>query len=508
MILASPVRLLGQDVPNWLSYSDEMYEVVPGEQTDIYEFEDGLIKVNYEYDFGKYFFEVSKLDKKSLKSISSNFYHDMEDIGGVVKLLNIDDRLYLFYLAKKTKNELYLNFREIDVASGSFIAPGKQLIDSPYTFDHPIAGAKGITQSALRIGNEHSLFNILPSIDSTKIAIVTRYENKGNNLKDPDFLAVHHFDAELNLQARDVFSSEKEDEKLAFVDFLYKNDGQLLIVDAVHVRSKKGLTSRWWTSYEILDWSVGTKEMKTHPIPVDDKFKGQFKLLEREGGGYFGVGFYRGEEQHVNWRINVLSAKGLFLIKFDNQFNAEETFYHDFPLKFIKQHQGINHSLKTQLHGPILRDVWLEEDQIFMIAEETKYTGGSVHALMSIVVSKIDTSGANVQNSKIERGNVGGFRLRQYDLVKSEDHLHLYFFNKPMFTKADDRHVYCKVNKANGEVKRSGLPIKAILKEYKGKTMYQTNSLAGDGSQLYYIERKEKSGGQKVFEVMFRFDFQ
>lgn len=333
--------------------------------------------------------------------------HDLKKFGG---------RYFFFYTHTEDRAQK-LDFREIDLAKGTFKS-GHTLLEVD---DKEVA-------------NNGSYTSISPifSYDTTMMAIIYRHKPKTvHDSKSFDKVTLHVFNDQLKQLWTNTVTMPYTEKKMDFLYHTVDYKGNVHFVTRVYnddsTDEKKRGDDNANYSIEILKASAGSNDLKSAKVALEDKFIKTIGMYETPDHQLLCAGYYNDGKSGS-------AIDGLFRFKMSPDGRLSGHQYYEIPLAILNQNVSKREQRKNekkeekgkaQAYRMALEDIVIESDGSMLIVGEENYsitrtttTGGgggaprvtsshTTYYSQDILATKIDANGKLSWMKKIPKDQRG-----------------------------------------------------------------------------------------------------
>jgi len=422
---------------------------------------------------------LQKLDAKTLKFLQIRTYDDLPKDIVVEKVMEFNDKFYLFYSLYEEKTE-QLFVREIDFKNGTFKGMGKRII----SVEEKLSGT--LVKTGFMSAGVADKFDFYASFDSSSLIIKYRLvpETKRDS-KSYDVIGMHVFDKDLNEKWGNKVTMPYTEKKMDNLDYSVDASGNVYIVARVYnddtTDKKRGDDVNY--SIEIMKVAAKTGSITSTKVNIADKFVKTVWLYETAQNTMIGAGYYNKGNKPGN-------VDGVCFFKVRNDGLASDMKTYEIPVEILNQYASRKEKRKNEkredddeaeITNLILRDVKVQADgSILLIGEQsymvtrTSYVNGRssyyvVYYYNDMLVTKIDPAGKLAWMRKLakrQRGAVDGGGMSYAYIGGKNAHYLVYLDNvknadlpidEEPATHVDGQGGFLtayKVNDKTGEVKK------------------------------------------------------
>lgn len=498
---------------------------------------------------------IQKFDTNSLTEISreeyakKDFLPDNAYPEGIVQLKGKCIYFYSSWSGKKTKHER-LYFFEIDFTSGKIIeGEHKKIIDHEGYLAKSYFGF--ISTMGIPIMGYGSMFggkkfDILPSMDSTKVLIEYRKKpTVKRDTKSTDVIGFYVFDADLNSLWNKDFKMPYTERRMDLLDYAIdtKGDGYMLakiFKDDSNKDKKKKKDKNANYHLELFKLNKDNADIKKTRIELDNSFINELKLFESEKGFMYLAGYYNnGLRGKVNKghlfgkEEKKKNADGVVLFKFslDGELVSKDS--HEIPNEIINQYisdrSADRNEKRDDKEGLEFENLYLDNlilnsdgsvllvgEQFRLIEKRTTKRVYYVYLYRNILVSKINADGSLAWMAKVPKNQVGknGKGGMSYTYLHSKGNHHLIFLdnvknmdlplNEFPYKHSDGQGGYLtsyKINDASGSVSKGSVFDSRNLDNDTKAHQFNTNRILKTSEDTFIVEVYKKKKEDVLIKV-------
>ncbi len=270
---------------------------------------------------------LQKLDAKTLKFLQIRTYDDLPKDIVVEKVMEFNDKFYLFYSLYEEKTE-QLFAREIDFKNGTFKGAGKRII----SVGEKLSGT--LVKTGFMSAGVADKFDFYASFDSSSLIVKYRLvpETKRDS-KSYDVIGMHVFDKDMNEKWGNKVTMPYTEKKMDNLDYSVDASGNVYIVARVYnddtTDKKRGDDVNY--TIEILKVAAKTGSITSTKVNIADKFVKTVWLYETAQNTMIGAGYYNKGNKPGN-------VDGVCFFKVRNDGLASDMKTYEIPVEILNQY--------------------------------------------------------------------------------------------------------------------------------------------------------------------------
>jgi len=386
---------------------------------------------------------LQKLDAQTLKFLQIRSYDDLPKDVVIEKVMEFNDRFYLFYSLYEDKTE-QLFVREIDFKNGTFKGVGRKLI----SVSDKLSGSLEKT-GFMRVGVADK-FDFYASFDSSSLIIKYRLvPETRRDSKSYDVIGMHVFDKDLLEKWGNKVTMPYTEKKMDNLDYSVDASGNVYIVARIYnddtTDKKRGDDVNY--TIEIMKLAAKTGSITTTKVNIADKFVKTVWLYETPQNNMIGIGYYNKGNQPGN-------VDGVLYFKVNNNGLASDMKTYEIPVEIMNQYASRREKRKNEkkedddeaeITNLRLRDVLIRKDgsilligeQAYMVTRTSYVNGRSSYYVVfynnDMLVTKIDPAGKLAWMRKLakrQRGGIEGGGMSYAYVAGTDAHYLVYLDNE------------------------------------------------------------------------------